>query len=253
MTDLLSARSLRKRFGERLVVADVDLAILEGQVTGLLGPNGAGKTTVFRMLAGLLLPDGGEVRLLGQDVTSWPLHRRARAGLGYLPQVPTVFRGLSARQNVELVLEEQNRTRGSAQACLDQAGIGHLAEARAENLSGGERRRLELARVLAQEPRVLMLDEPFAGVEPVSVSGIQERLRRLAAEGLAVLITDHAVREALGVCHRVIMIDEGTVRCVGDPETVAADPQVRARYLGGDFILPHSPSIARLAGRGSGQ
>ncbi len=237
MSPILEARGLARAFGDRRVVDGVDLAVDRGEVVGLLGPNGAGKTTVFRMVAGLLPVDAGTVRLDGVEVSDWPLWRRARAGLGYLPQVPTVFRGVSVRANVEIALEARGAPRSGAEAVLDAAGLGHLAGARAETLSGGERRRLEIARCLAGAPHVLLLDEPFAGVDPVAVADLQRRVRTLADSGLGVLLTDHAVRETLGVCDRVIVLDRGTVQCAGSPASVAGDPRVRARYLGEDFPL----------------
>ncbi|MBN1337473.1 MAG: LPS export ABC transporter ATP-binding protein [Deltaproteobacteria bacterium] len=237
MTPVLEARSLAKSFGARRVVDGVDLAVASGEVVGLLGPNGAGKTTVFRLVAGLLVADSGTVLLDGVDLSSWPLWRRARAGLGYLPQVPTVFRGITVAANVEIALEARGASRGAAAGVLDAAGLAHLASARAETLSGGERRRLEIARCLAQAPRVLLLDEPFAGLDPVAVADLTSRIRALAASGMGVLLTDHAVREAFGSCDRVVVLDHGILRCTGDPASVARDPHVRARYLGQDFPL----------------
>ena len=232
----LSAAGLRKSFAGRPVVQGVDLHVAPGEVVGLLGPNGAGKTTVFRMLAGLLALDAGEVRLQGQDVSALPLHARAQRGLGYLPQQPTVFRGLSVQANVQLVLEARGRPTALAAGILAEAGLEHLASAAAQTLSGGERRRLEIARCLAGEHVVLLLDEPFAGVDPVAVQDLQARVRALAQRGLGILMTDHAVREAMGICQRVVVIDGGIAVCAGSPEQVARDPHVRARYLGDDFI-----------------
>jgi len=233
---VLRAVGLQKSFGARPVVQGVDLHVDPGEVVGLLGPNGAGKTTVFRMLAGLLAPDGGTVLLGERDVTALPLHARALRGLGYLPQQSTIFRGLSVRQNVELVLEARGEARSRADELLAEAGLEHLACAAAETLSGGERRRLEIARCMAGEHRVLLLDEPFAGVDPVAVQDLQARVLALAQRGLGILVTDHAVREAMGICQRVLVIDGGSVQCAGSPEQVAADPRVRQRYLGDSFV-----------------
>jgi len=224
-----------KRYGGRAVVQGVDIAVREAEVVGLLGPNGAGKTTVFRMLTGLLRPDQGQVLLKGEDVSALPLFRRAQRGLGYLAQVPTVFRGLTVRGNMEVVLELCGKPLAEAERFLADAGLAHLAGAAVERLSGGERRRLEIARCLAMEHRVLLLDEPFAGVDPVAVEDLQRRVRALAASGKAVLLTDHAVREALGICDRVLVLDGGSVQRAGSPQQIAQDPLVRARYLGEDF------------------
>jgi lipopolysaccharide export system ATP-binding protein len=229
----LVASGLVKRYGRRTVVDGVSIEVEPGVVHGLLGPNGAGKTTIFRMLAGVELPDQGSVRLDGRDLARLPLHRRAELGLGYLPQEDTLFRDLDVRGNVGLALRQ-----GTVAEHLARAGIPHLAERRVDALSGGERRRLEIARLLALGPRLLLLDEPFAGIDPVAVSGLQQLVRALAASGLAVLITDHAVRETLAICDRATLVDQGTIQVRGTPQEVADDPRARARYLGPDFMMP---------------
>jgi lipopolysaccharide export system ATP-binding protein len=242
MTDRrLVARGLNKTLSGRRIVADVDLDVAPGRVVGLLGPNGAGKTTCFKMITGLLRPDSGTVTLDGVDLGRLPLHRRVQRGLGYLPQEPSVFRALTVRDNVGAALEAKGRPASEAMSHLEALGLLALADAPAGKLSGGERRRLEIARCLALEPTVLLLDEPFAGVDPVGVQDLQERIGRLATRGLGILLTDHAVREALGICDEAIILDAGTAMARGTPAEVAADAGVRARYLGdrfGDFVPP---------------
>lgn len=232
---ILVGKGLVRSFQGRRVVDGVSIAVHPRRITGLLGPNGAGKTTTFRMLAGLLAPDGGRVLLDDREVTALPLHARARAGVGYLAQVPTAFRGLTVYENVALVLETRGQPVERARIFVERMGLGHLSGARAERLSGGERRRLEIARCLALEPRVMLLDEPFAGVDPVTVAELQRRVRELAHDGLGILLTDHAVREAMGVCHRICVLDGGIIQREGTPEEVAADPRVQERYLGHGF------------------
>ena len=234
---VLTASGLRRAFAGREVVCGVDFALRAGEIVGLLGPNGAGKTTTFRMVAGLLAPHEGTVELDGIDVTAWPLHRRVRHGLGYLPQGTSVFRGLTVLENIWVALEAAEREKADGELILSDAGLSHLGHASVEDLSGGERRRLEIARCLAVEPKVVLLDEPFAGVDPVGVSALREQIRGLAGRGLAVLLTDHAVREALGVCDHAIILDGGAIQAAGAPTAVADDPRVRDRYLGSDFSL----------------
>jgi len=238
----LYAQDLVKRYSGRAVADGVSLDIQPGEVVGLLGPNGAGKTTSFYMVVGLIHGDGGRVLLDGEDITALPMHARARRGIGYLAQEPSVFRGLSVADNLLAVLEtRKGLDRAARQATCDQLlhqfGLRQLADQPALSLSGGERRRLEIARALAVEPRFILLDEPFAGVDPISVMDIQQIIRQLAESGIGILITDHNVRETLGICDRAFIINAGRVLAEGSPEQILADPQVRAVYLGESFRL----------------
>ena len=238
---LLEARDLQKAFKKRQVVRGVTLAIQPGEVVGLLGPNGAGKTTTFSMIVGLLKPDGGTILFQGRDVTREPMYRRARLGIAYLPQEPSVFRNLTVRQNLLAILEYQplGRAERNARAdrLLEDLNIAHLAESAAYTLSGGERRRTEIARALAIEPRVFLLDEPFAGIDPIAVADLQDTVSRMRDRGIAVLITDHNVRDTLKITDRAYIINEGAVLAAGTPEEIAADPRVRQIYLGEHFRL----------------
>ena len=237
----LAGRQLAKRYGARDVVRDIDLDVHQGEVVGVLGPNGAGKTTTFYMLAGIIAPTRGQVTLDGMDITRWPLHRRARLGMSYLPQESSIFRKLTVRQNLQLILEytglpaaEQKRT---ADRLLDELGITRLQDQLAAYLSGGERRRLEIARALIRDPKFILLDEPFAGVDPISVNEIQRIVRHLKQRGIGVLITDHNVRETLGVCDTAYILDQGAILEHGSPEHIAASPKAREIYLGEQFTL----------------
>ena len=232
----LRAHQLGRSYGGRRVLNQFSLRVRPGEVHGLLGPNGAGKTTAFRLLAGVEESDTGEVWLGDVRLDGMPLHARARRGLGYLPQEETLLRDLTVIGNVELAVSIAG-TRFSPQSLLEQVGIGTLSSRRVDGLSGGERRRLALARLLAIGPKVLMLDEPFAGVDPIAVHGFQELVQGLAARGVAVLITDHAVRETLAICDRATLLDGGTIQVEGTPAEVAANPHARARYLGADFRI----------------
>jgi lipopolysaccharide export system ATP-binding protein len=240
-TGWLVAHSLAKSFGKRVVVRDVSIAVRRGEAVGLLGPNGAGKTTVFTMIMGLVKPDSGDIRLDGRPITHLPLFQRGQLGIGYLPQEPSIFRGLSVRGNIMAVLENHVKGRKARQerleALLDEFSISHLAQANALSLSGGERRRVELARALAADPLFMLLDEPFAGVDPIAVAEVKGLVKQLTQRGIGVLITDHAVRETLGLVDRAYVIHGGKVMIQGKPETISADPDARRVYLGENFAI----------------
>ena len=239
---ILSARRLAKRYRNRLVVNDVSLTVRSGQIVGLLGPNGAGKTTSFYMIIGLVACDAGTVHLDEEDLTDRPIHDRARAGLGYLPQEPSIFRHLSVRENVMAILETRpglskaDRER-RLQTLLGEFQVSHLAAQRGDSLSGGERRRVEIARSLAAEPQFMLLDEPFAGVDPISIADIQQIITYLSNCGIGILITDHNVRDTLGICDRAYIVNDGSIIANGTPETILDDDTVREVYLGQDFRL----------------
>ena len=238
----LSAVRLAKSYGKRTVITDLSLDVASGEVVGLLGPNGAGKTTSFYMIVGLIPLDAGHIRLDDTDLTHFSMHRRAQLGIGYLPQEASVFRKLSVQDNVLAILETRadldraGRER-RLEEILDELRISHVRESLGLSLSGGERRRVEIARALAAEPRFMLLDEPFAGVDPLSVLDIQRIIRELTAKGIGVLITDHNVRETLGVCDRAYIVSAGTVIAAGNAEEILANPQVRAVYLGESFRM----------------
>ena len=240
-TGWLVAHGLAKSFSKRAVVRDVSLAVRRGEAVGLLGPNGAGKTTVFTMIMGLVRPDGGQVLLDGLPITHLPLYQRGRLGIGYLPQEASIFRGLSVKDNVLAVLEGHIKDRGERNArldeLLDEFSVSHLRDADALALSGGERRRVEIARALAAEPKFMLLDEPFAGVDPIAVADIQALVRQLTGRGIGVLITDHQVRETFSLVDRAYLIHGGKVMIQGRPETIMADPDARRVYLGESFSL----------------
>ncbi len=238
----LQAQELVKRYRGRNVVNGVSMTIDSGEVVGLLGPNGAGKTTSFYMVVGLVPADAGRIALDGADITRMAMHERARRGIGYLPQEASVFRKLSAADNIMAILElradlDRSQREERLEALLDELHIGHIRHNLGQSLSGGERRRVEIARTLAMEPRFVLLDEPFAGVDPISVLDIQAIIRHLKARDIGVLITDHNVRETLGICERAYIMNAGEVIAEGDPDTLLADPQVRKVYLGEQFRL----------------
>jgi lipopolysaccharide export system ATP-binding protein len=237
----LEARQLVKRYRQRTVVDGVCLDVHGGEVVGLLGPNGAGKTTTFYMLVGLIQPDGGSVLMGEQDVTFLPMFRRARMGISYLPQEPSVFRRLTVEENLAGVMELLGTPRQEAAAkvaeLLEEFGLDKLRHQRADTLSGGERRRLEIARSLVASPRFLLLDEPFAGIDPITVLEVQKLVRHLRDRGYGILITDHNVRDTLKITDRASIIKDGKVFASGDPERLAKDPMVKQAYLGEGFEL----------------
>jgi lipopolysaccharide export system ATP-binding protein len=238
---VLSVHNLAKSYKARRVVEDVSLHVRRGEAVGLLGPNGAGKTTVFYMITGLVKPDRGVISLDGYDVTPLPMYRRARLGIGYLPQEASVFRGLSVEDNIRAVLEitqpDQKKRRDELEGLLEEFRLTRMRHTPAVALSGGERRRCEIARALAGHPSFMLLDEPFAGIDPIAVGGIQDLVRHLKARGIGVLITDHSVRETLGLTDRAYIIYNGHVLTEGPPEAIVANPDVRRIYLGEDFRM----------------
>ena len=237
----LEARDLQKSYGRVRVVDRVSLTVEPGEVVGLLGPNGAGKTTTFYMIVGLLRPDGGQVRLGGRDLTQLPMHVRAREGIGYLAQEPSIFRRLSVRENVLAILETMRMSRTEREErlaeLLRELGISHLADRKAYDLSGGERRRVEIARALVTQPRFMLLDEPFVGIDPIAVADIQAIVRGLRERGLGVLITDHNVRETLNTTDRAYLLYEGRIQISGTAEELTTNEWARKIYLGENFRL----------------
>lgn len=237
----LVARHLGKSYRTKRVVDDASIAVWRGEAVGLLGPNGAGKTTIFYMITGLIPADRGAIELDGHDITRLPMYRRARLGIGYLPQEPSIFRGLTVEKNIRAILEmvEPSRTRREEQldALLEEFHIGHIRKSPAAALSGGERRRCEIARAIAARPAFVLLDEPFAGIDPIAVGDIHTLVRHLTSRGIGVLITDHNVRETLGLIDRAYIIHSGKVLMEGRPEDIVASADVRRVYLGEEFTL----------------
>jgi lipopolysaccharide export system ATP-binding protein len=237
----LAVHSVEKSFGSRQVVRGVSIYVRRGEAVGLLGPNGAGKTTVFYMITGLIKADRGAIELDGHDVTKLPMYQRARLGIGYLPQEASIFRGLTVEQNIRAVLEvvEPSRKKREAQldSLLDEFNITRLRKSPSIALSGGERRRVEIARALATRPNYMLLDEPFAGIDPIAVGDIQDLVRHLTNRGIGVLITDHNVRETLGLTDRAYIVYAGEILTEGSPDEIVADPDVRRLYLGEEFRL----------------
>jgi lipopolysaccharide export system ATP-binding protein len=240
----LTAQGLVKIYGSRRVVSEVDLEINPGEVVGLLGPNGAGKTTTFYIIVGLIWPDGGNIYLNGEDVSRCPMYVRARKGINYLPQEPSIFRKLTVEENIMAILEtidanEAERKR-RLEELLGELDLSHLAKARAYSLSGGERRRVEITRALVTSPQYILLDEPFAGIDPIAVIEIQKIIYKLKSKEIGVIISDHNVRETLSVCDRAYIINEGTVLVKGDPDTIANCEIARKIYFGEDFVFQKS-------------
>ena len=238
----LSAHQLSKRYGDRQVVKDISLDVEHGEIVGLLGPNGAGKTTSFYMIVGLIAADHGTIHLDQKNITDYPIHDRARLGIGYLPQEASVFRKLSVEDNLFAVIQTRKDLDSAAQKALlenllDDFHIAHIRQSKGMALSGGERRRVEIARALAMDPEFILLDEPFAGVDPISILDIQGIIQSLAQRGIGILITDHNVRETLNVCERAYIFNEGAVIASGTPEEILQDQQVLNVYLGRDFRM----------------
>ena len=237
----LVIENLKKTFKKRTVVQDVSLAIKSGEIVGLLGPNGAGKTTSFYMIVGLIPTDRGRISLDGANISKMPIHSRAKLGLSYLPQEPSIFRKMTVAENILAILELQEFTREKMnlrlEGLLQELGIGHIRNSPAISLSGGERRRVEIARCLASDPTFILLDEPFAGIDPIAVIDIQKIIKYLAEQKIGILITDHNVRETLGICDRAYIVNQGKILASGLPKTLVNDQNVKDVYLGKDFYL----------------
>lgn len=237
----LVIENLKKTFKKRTVVQDVSLTIKSGEIVGLLGPNGAGKTTSFYMIVGLIPSDRGRISLDGANISKMPIHSRAKLGLSYLPQEPSIFRKMTVAENILAILELQDLTREKMNARLErllqELGISHIRNNPAISLSGGERRRVEIARCLASDPAFILLDEPFAGIDPIAVIDIQKIIKYLAEQKIGILITDHNVRETLGICDRAYIVNQGKILASGLPKTLANDQNVKDVYLGKDFYL----------------
>lgn len=240
-TELLRTEKLVKSFQKRRVVDEVDLVVNRGEIVGLLGKNGAGKTTTFYMVIGLIRPEEGRVFFCGRDITHLPMYRRARLGMGYLPQEPSVFQNLTVEDNILAILEtiepDRDRRQERLQHVLDDLGISYLAKQKAYTLSGGERRRLEISRALVTSPSFIMLDEPFSGVDPIAVFDVQQIIRDLRERNIGILFTDHSVRETLSVVDRAYIINEGRVQCSGTSDFLINDPTARKIYLGEQFTM----------------
>jgi len=249
MMSHLRCENLTKIFRHKKVVNDLEIEVRGGEVVGLLGPNGAGKTTIFYMIVGLLQPNGGKILLNGEEITSLPMYLRARKGIGYLAQEPSVFRKLTVEENLMAILETLPISKGERKSrledLLNDLGLSSLRKQKAFSLSGGERRRVEITRALVLSPSFILLDEPFAGIDPLAVLDIQNIVCQLKAKGIGIIITDHNVRETLGVCDRAYIINEGSILEEGDPEKIARSPKARQIYLGEGFQLTGRPRVRR--------
>ncbi|MCG8532258.1 MAG: LPS export ABC transporter ATP-binding protein [Desulfovibrionales bacterium] len=238
---VIEAEDLCKIYGKREVVRNISLKMEQGEIVGLLGPNGAGKTTTFYMLIGIVKPNGGSVKVDDMVVTDWPLHERARIGLSYLPQESSVFKKLTVHQNLQIILEQtqysKEEQKRRAENLMEEFGITHIRDTHAMHISGGERRRLEIARALIRDPKFILLDEPFAGIDPLAVDDIQDIIRKLREKGMGVLISDHNVRETLRICDRANLVYEGQVILSGTPQEIVENPKARSVYLGEGFSL----------------
>lgn len=238
---IIEAEGLRKIYGKREVVRGISLQMEQGEIVGLLGPNGAGKTTTFYMLIGIVKPNFGTVKVDDMEITDWPLHERARIGLSYLPQESSVFKKLTVLQNLQLILEQTDLSRSEqkerAENLMEEFGITHIRDTHAMHISGGERRRLEISRALIRDPKFILLDEPFAGIDPLAVDDIQEIIRKLRDKGMGVLISDHNVRETLTICDRANLVYEGQIILSGTPKEIVDNPKARSVYLGEGFCL----------------
>ena len=238
---VIQAEDLCKIYGKREVVRNISLRMEQGEIVGLLGPNGAGKTTTFYMLIGIVKPNGGTVKVDDMVVTDWPLHERARIGLSYLPQESSVFKKLTVYQNLQIILEQtqysKTEQKERAESLMEEFGITHIRDTHAMHISGGERRRLEIARALIRDPKFILLDEPFAGIDPLAVDDIQDIIRKLREKGMGVLISDHNVRETLRICDTANLVYEGQVILSGTPQEIVDNPKARSVYLGEGFSL----------------
>ncbi len=238
----MSSKALRKQYDGRYVVENLSLEISSGEIVGLLGPNGAGKTTSFQIIVGLIRPDGGSIEIDDEDISHFPIHMRAKRGIGYLPQEPSIFRSLTVEQNILAIAELRKDINKKEQTALvdellEEFRLGQIRTRRATKLSGGERRRLEIARTLAIKPKFILMDEPFAGVDPISIGSMKSEIQGLANKNIGILITDHQVRETLEICHRAYIVNEGHVIAEGTTDTILSNRKVRQVYLGNDFSL----------------